>query len=107
MYILNAVDKTAQTTLNLVEHIRKQMAAMKHRLRQELPNLYSQDLLNNVFRHPYTRTEFVAKDLKKSRQTAAKYLEELAAKDFVKKCTIGRNNYYINTPLVQLFLNNS
>jgi len=107
LYILNAVDKTAQATLKLIEHMRAQMAAMKKRLREELPHLYSQDLLNNMFRHPYTRTEYMAKDLKKSRQTAAKYLDELAAKGFVTKHTIGRNNYYINEPLVRLFYDNS
>ncbi len=65
---------------------------------------YSQDLLNNLFRHPYTRIEFVAADLKISRQTASKYLEKLTDAGFLKKQIEGRNNYYINQPLVELFL---
>lgn len=104
LYMLEAVANTAQTTLALVEGIRTQMASKKKRLRNDLPNLYSQDLLNNLFRHPYTRIEFVVKDLKISRQTAAKYLDMLAEKGFVAKHRSGRSNYYVNTDLVRLFL---
>ena len=104
LYMLEAVAQTAQTTLAIVEGVRAQMAGAKKRMRDELPNLYSQDLLNNLFRHPYTRIEFVVQDLKVSRQTAAKYLDLLAEKGFVTKHRAGRSNYYINTALVRLFL---
>lgn len=104
LYMLEAVAQTAETTLALVEGMRSQMANVKKRLRDELPNLYSQDLLNNLFRHPYTRIEFVVKDLGVSRQTAAKYLDLLAEKGFVAKHRSGRSNYYVNQELVGLFL---
>jgi len=102
LYMLEAVADTAQTTLALVEGIRSQMAGMKKRLRDDLPNLYSQDLLNNLFHHPYTRIEFVVTDLKVSRQTAAKYLDMLAERGFVAKHRSGRSNYYVNMDLVRL-----
>jgi len=105
MFTLQAVTETAQTTLALVEGIRSQMADVKHRMRSQLPKIYSQELLNNLFRHPYTRIEYVQKDLDlKARQTAARYLESLAEHGFVEKHQAGRNNYYINTALVRLFL---
>jgi Fic family protein len=104
LYMLEAVAETAQTTLALVEGMRGQMATVKKRMREELPNLYSQDLLNNLFRHPYTRIEFVVKDLEVSRQTAAKYLDLLAEKGFLTKHRSGRSNYYVNENLVRLFL---
>ena len=105
IYILTAVAQTARTTLQLVEGIRSQMADMKQRMRNELPKLYSQELLNNLFRHPYTRIEFVQQDLGlKARQSAAKYLDTLALAGFVHKHSQGRNNYYINRALVRLFV---
>jgi len=107
LYILEAVAETAQATLELVEGIREQMASVKRRLRDELPKLYSQDLLNNLFRHPYTRIEFVINDLGVTRQTAAKYLDTLAEQGFLEKHHAGRSNYYINAPLVRLFLDMS
>jgi len=104
LYILEAVANTAAATLNLVVEIRRQMADAKRRMRREVPKLYSQDLLNNLFRHPYTRIEFVVKDLQVTRQTAAKYLDTLAEEGFIEKHQAGRSNYYINGPLVRLFL---
>jgi Fic family protein len=104
LYMLEAVANTSQTTLGLVDGIRGQMASVKQRMRKELPKLYSQDLLNNLFRHPYTRIDFVTKDLGVTRQTAAKYLDTLAEKNFVRKQQLGRNNYYVNVALVKLFL---
>jgi Fic family protein len=104
IYILKAVDETAKTTLDLIENIREQMATTKRRLRDELPKLYSQDLLNNLFRHPYTRIDYVQTELSVTRQTAAKYLDTLAEAGLLTKHQSGRNNYYINEPLVALFL---
>ena len=104
LYMLLAVAETAQVTLHLVEGIRQQMATVKQRMRTELPRLYSQDLLNNLFRHPYTRTAFVQQDLGVSRVTAAKYLDQLTQHGFVRKVRAGRNNYFIHTELVNLFV---
>lgn len=104
LYMLTAITETSRTTLELIEAIRQQMAEVKNRLREELPKIYSQDLLNNLFRHPYTRIEFVVNDLSVSRQTASKYLEMLAERGIVEKHQAGRSNYYINVPLVTLFM---
>jgi Fic family protein len=104
LFILQAVTETAYTTLKLVQGIREQMAAMKIQMRSALSEIYSQDLLNNLFRHPYTRIEYVQRDLHITRQTAAKYLEKLATVGMVTKHQAGRNNYYINSTLVKLFL---
>ncbi len=104
LYMLTGVEETARNTLTLVEGIRTQMAMVKKRMRDELSKLYSQDLLNNLFRHPYTRIEFVVHDLGVTRQTAAKYLDKLADEGFVTKHSSGKNNYYINAGLVGLFI---
>jgi Fic family protein len=104
LYILRGVEETAIETLRLVEGIRTLMADAKKRLREEHPKLYSQDLLNNLFRHPYTRIEFVQQELNVSRPTATKYLDELAESNLLVKHRAGRNNYYINQPLVALFM---
>lgn len=104
VFMLRAVAHTAQSTIRLVEGMRQQMSDAKQRLRQELPKLYSQDLLNNLFRHPYTRIEFVQKDLSVSRQTAAKYLRQLVQSGLVREHQVGKSVYFINEPLVRLLM---
>jgi Fic family protein len=102
LYILRAVEETAKETLDKVGRIRVLMQETKQRLRQEVPKLYSQDLLSNLFRHPYTKIEFIERDLGVSRPTAMKYMNALAQHGFVRKTKIGRTNFYINEPLYTL-----
>jgi len=100
LYMLDAVSVTARQTLGIIKRIKVLMNEMKQRLRTELPKVYSQDLLNNLFRHPYTKIAYVQRDLNVSRPTATGYLEQLAEKGFLTKRKAGRHNYYINEPLV-------
>ncbi len=104
VFMLDGVAETAVTTSTMVEGIGELMRSAKRRMRSEVPRLYSQDLLNNLFRHPYTRIEYVQKDLGVTRQTAARYLHRLAKAGFVEKHRAGRNNYFINTNLVRLLM---
>lgn len=101
-YLLKGVALTARSEIRLIKQLRELMQATKQRLGGELPKLYSQELLNNLFRHPYTKIEFVERDLGVSRITAAKHLDALARHDFVEKQKIGRTNFYINRPLFKL-----
>ena len=87
----------------LVKAIKSLMQDYKNTMREQLPKIYSQELLNNLFSHPYTKIEFVMNDLQVSRLTATKYLEQLVAIGLIKKEKIGRANYYINQPLFALF----
>jgi Fic family protein len=102
VYIVKGVAVTAKSEIKLVKNLRELMQTTKHRLRDELPKIYSQELLNNLFRYPYTKIEFVEKDLGVSRITAAKHLDTLAKNGFVEKRKIGRTNFYINHPLFAL-----
>ena len=104
LFMLRAVTITSKETLALIENLRRLMADYKRRLRNHPDIRYSQDLLNNLFRHPYTRIEYLRADLGVTRQTAGKYLEGLAAAGFLEKHQRGRNAYYVNAPLVGLFV---
>jgi Fic family protein len=104
LYMLRAVAETSRQTLELVEGVGALMAEYKRILRTDHPRLYSQDLLNNLFRHPYTRIEFLQNELGVVRQTAARHLDTLAGAGLLEKHSQGRNNYYVNRPLVTLLL---
>ncbi len=104
LYILEGVSQTAQQTIGLIGQIRDLMQHTKHRMRDECPKIYRQELLNNLFNHPYTKIEFVMEDLSVSRITATKYLDELVSIGLLNKTKLGRSNYYINSSLMALFL---
>ena len=73
-------------------------------MRTELPKIYSQELLNNLFFHPYTKVQFLVDQLSISRITATKYLNQLTDHGFVSKFKMGRTNYYVNEALVRLII---
>lgn len=101
LYILKGIEMTAQETIVLIKNISELMQQYKNDIRKNF-QFYSQDLLNNLFRHPYTKIEFLQKDLHISRITAMKYLDALSKAGFLEKQKIWRNNYYINKPLFAL-----
>jgi Fic family protein len=102
LYMLDGVEQTAIESMNLISRLKNLMQQYKQTIRNELPKLYSQDLLNNLFQYPYTKIEFIEKDLEVSRSTAIRYLEALVEKGLVKKQKIGRDNFFVNGPLFAL-----
>ena len=104
LYLLKGIEVTAIETIELVEDIKALMQQTKQRLRNELPKIYSQDLLNNLFKNPYTKIEFLERDLNISYQTARKYLEILTEEGFLSKIQKWKSSYYINEDLLNLFI---
>ncbi|CAN5866778.1 Fic family protein [soil metagenome] len=98
LYMLAAVEQTAREAIATVGAINIALSDYKHRIRAGY-RFYSQDLINNLFFHPYTKIQFVERDLGVSRLTAAKYLDVLADGGFLLKRKIGRSNFYINVAL--------
>jgi Fic family protein len=98
LYLLEAVEHTAGQTIATIHAIKAALFDYKQRIRAGY-KFYSQDLINNLFMHPYTKIEFVQRDLQVSRLTATKYMDALVAGGFLQKQKIGRANYYVNLAL--------
>jgi Fic family protein len=105
LYILDAVEQTALQTSDMIRDIKVLMTSHKQKIRTELPKIYSQDLINSLFRHPYTKIEFVKKDLNVARKTAARYLDSLCEIDLLHKKKLGKENYYFNDDLISILIN--
>ena len=101
LFMINGVEVTSKETISLITQIRDVMMQFKHALRNNY-KFYSQDLLNNLFKHPYTKIEFIVRDLNVSRITAANYLNKLSDDGLLTKQKLGTGNYYINQPLFEL-----
>ncbi len=105
LYMLDAVEQISKETIILIGKIRELIFEYKKILRKDY-KFYSQDLLNNLFKHPYTKIEFIERDLSVTRITAAKYLNKLAKDGLLKKQKLGTGNYYINEKLMNLLTMN-
>ncbi len=101
LYVLSAVEETSAQAVRTIQQIKIALMDYKHRIRAA-HKFYSQDLINNLFTHPYTKIEFIERDLKVSRLTATRYLEALTEADFLEKRRIGKWNYFINPALTTI-----
>jgi len=101
LYMLDSVEQISKETIVLIGKIRDLIHEYKNLLRNNY-KFYSQDLLNNLFKHPYTKIEFIENDLGVSRITASKYLNQLAKDKVLRKEKLGTGNYYINEKLIKI-----
>ncbi|MCV9929980.1 Fic family protein [Flavobacterium sp. LS1R49] len=107
LFMLEAVEQTSIQTTGIIRGIKKLMMEYKQRIRLELPKIYSQDLINNLFKHPYTKIDFLVQDLGITRQTASKHLDQLIALKLITLHKIGKENFYINIALYDFLQNAS
>lgn len=105
LFILKGVEETAGNTIELVKGISHLMAEYKNVLRPIFDKAYKHELINNLFFHPYTKIEYMQHDMMVQRKTAAKYLDRIVETGLLEKVKKGRENYYINVKLCNLFLN--
>lgn len=101
LFMINGIEATSKATIDQIRSIKVQMQKKKQVLRDQY-KFYSQDLLNNLFKHPYTKIEFLMEDLQVSRVTAANYLNTLSDEGILKKEKLGNSNYYVNEELFAL-----
>ncbi len=107
VFMLKGIEITANETVILIHEIKNLMQDYKMKIRPLFGTKYNHELLNNLFRHPYTKIEYIMRDLEVTRLTATRYLEQLVSTNLVTKIKIGTSNYYINQHLVDLFINQS
>ncbi len=71
--------------------------------KKELPrHVYSKELIELLFRQPYTKIAFLVENNIASRNIASRYLTELVKAGILKKETMGKENIYLNIKLYEL-----
>ncbi len=103
IYMLDGVEQTASRQVQLINNIKVLMDNTKDKLKAELPKIYSKDLLEVLFIHPYTKIDMLVDNLGLTRQTASKYLKELEDIGLFKEKKIKNSKFYINIELFAMF----
>ncbi|DAB30337.1 MAG TPA: addiction module protein [Sulfurimonas sp. UBA12504] len=102
LYMLEAVEQTSLETIELINNISNLMIKTQDTISGKLPKIYSKDLVEILFMHPYTKIEFLVDRLNITRKTASKYLNELEKIDILKNIQIKNSKYFINVELFDL-----
>ena len=102
IFMLEAVRQTAEWTSAKIHAIRELVDETAAAIQQKLPRIYSHELAERIFINPYCRISDLVEAGIAQRQTAALYLKALAAEGFLDEIKAGRENLYINPPLLAL-----
>jgi Fic family protein len=107
IYILEVVEESAQWTNHKIRAIRELRKHTKARLKNELPKIYSAELLDVLFHQPYCRIADVVNAGIAKRQAAAGYLKQLVEVGLLAEEKVGREKLFIHKRYLQLLLNDN
>ena len=100
--MLDGVEQTSLATIELVNDIHALMNETSDKVKRELPKIYSKDLVEILFMHPYTKIEFLMNGMNLHRDTASKYLRELESIGVLESIKIGRSKFFVNIELFDI-----
>ncbi|PHN30609.1 Fic family protein [Pseudomonas sp. ICMP 561] len=100
LFMLRAVESTAQQTFDQVTRVLALMEVVREQVQRDAPGIYTKDLVELIFRQPYTKIQFVIDLGLAKRQTASVYLQTLARMGVLREHKAGREKYYINDALL-------
>ncbi len=101
LYMLDAIEKTSLDTIEMIKSIWDLMWKTKKSMKERLPKIYSKDLLEIIFSHPYTKIEFLVDGMWMSRQRSSRYLQELVDNWYMLVIQIKNSKYFVNIELFE------
>ncbi len=102
IYILKGVEIVAKETINKIVKIKDLLDETVEYVKKSLPKIYSKELVEELFVHPYCKIEFLVNVLGIERKAASKYLVQLEDVGILKQYKIGREKIFINLKLLEL-----
>jgi Fic family protein len=102
IYILRGIEIVAKETINKIKLIKDLLDRTIEKVRNELPKIYSKELIEELFVHPYSKIEFLTKVLGVERKAASRYLNQLQEIGLLKEYKIGREKIFLNVELLEI-----
>ena len=103
LFILKGIEEISKETIKTIKNIENLMNETKNIIVEQKPKIYSKDLLEALFYHPYTKRVFIEEQLNISRPTATNYLNELEKLGILSSKKIGKEVFYVHNKLFELF----
>ncbi|MBI2810845.1 MAG: Fic family protein [Candidatus Melainabacteria bacterium] len=102
LFILEGLEQTAILTRKKILAIYELMHATGELVKTKTPRIYSKDLIEVLFFHPYCKIRFLEDAGIAKRQTASQYLKQLEQIGLLRSLKIGRETYYIHDAFLKL-----
>ena len=102
LYMLHAVSETATSTTEKIFSIKSLLESTTEKIRTQLPQIYTRELVELIFIQPYCRIHHVVDANLAKRQTASSYLKKLSEIGVLDEVKFGRESLFINPPFIKL-----
>lgn len=102
LYMLEAVEETAQWTTQKIISIRDLADHTAEHIREQLPKIYSRELVDTIFEQPYCRIGNLVQANIAKRQTASEYLKKLVGIGILVEHRVGRERLFMHPKLIDL-----
>ncbi len=102
LYMLDMVEKTASKSRQQIAEIEKLMNKMGEEIQEKLPRIYSKDLMEQLFKLPYTKRNHLVKTGLGNLKTVGNYLKELENNGYLKSEQVGKEKLYLNFRLLEV-----
>lgn len=102
LYFLHAVEITSQWTSNKIAAVRELVEHTKEHVRQNLPKIYSHELVQVIFEQPYCRIQNLVERGLAKRQTASVHLKQLCQIAVLQEIQAGREKFFVHPKLLHL-----
>ena len=102
LYMIDAVEHTARQTRDRMVAIHDLMESTRHKVKDALPKIYSKDLVEALFRYPYTKIGFLEEAGIGNRKTVRSYLRQLVEIGVLEELGRAKDLYFLNKPFWRL-----
>ena len=102
LYMLDMVEETSINGLNRLNKITTTMEKTANEIKSKLPKIYSKDLVEILFRLPYTKRQHLVKENIGNPKTVGNYLSALEENGFLKSVKVGKEKLYLNEKLLNI-----
>ena len=105
LYMLDMVETTSIKGLERLESIVHLMDTTGQEIKDKLPKVYSKDLVEVIFKLPYTKRQNLINAGLGTSKTVGNYLIALEEEGFLKSIRVGKEKLYLNLPLMNILEN--
>lgn len=102
LYMLDMVETTAEKGLMRLEEILALMETMSKEVKGKLPKAYSKELVEILFRLPYTKRQHLINVKLGTPKTVGNYLRDLEKEGFLTSVKVGKEKLYLNYRLMEI-----